>query len=166
MVAEFAHLHVHTQYSFLVSTVKLYDLAPRVKELGMKAVAVTDHQNMYGAIRHYKLCKSAGIQAILGSELNVARDGDPSKVDHMGLLATNLEGYKNLIQLVSAGYMHTASESAPSITLDTLAKHSKGLVGLSGCLNGVVPQRVMEQGPEHAVPMLGKLKDIFKPGHF
>ena len=131
MVAEFAHLHVHTQYSFLVSTVKLYDLAPRVKELGMKAVAVTDHQNMFGAIRHYKLCKSQGIQAILGSELNIARVGDKAKVDHMGLLATNLEGYKNLIQLVSAGYMQTASDSAPSITLETLAKHSKGLVGLS-----------------------------------
>jgi len=166
MMAEFAHLHVHTQYSFLVSTVKLYDLAPRVKELGMRAVAVTDHQNMFGAIRHYKLCKSQGIQAILGSELNIARAGDKGKVDHMGLLATSLEGYKNLNRLVSAGYMNTASESAPSISLDTLAQHSKGLVGLSGCLNGVVPQRVMEQGPEHAVPLLGQLKDIFEPGHF
>jgi DNA polymerase III subunit alpha len=166
MVAEFAHLHVHTQYSFLVSTVKLYDLAPRVKELGMRAVAVTDHQNMFGAIRHYKLCKSQGIQAILGSELNIARDGDSAKVDHMGLLATNLEGYKNLIRLVSAGYMNTASESAPSITLETLAQHSQGLVGLSGCLNGVVPQRVMEQGPDQALPLLGRLKEMFEPGHF
>ena len=166
MVAEFAHLHVHTQYSFLVSTVKLYELAPRVKELGMRAVAVTDHQNMFGAIRHYKLCKSQGIQAILGSELNIAREGDRSKVDHMGLLATNLEGYKNLIRLVSSGYMNTASDSAPSITLDTLAQHSKGLVGFSGCLNGVVPQRVMEQGPDQAVPFLSQLRDIFEPGHF
>src|SRR5688572_22356928 len=111
MVAEFAHLHVHTQYSFLVSTVKLSELAPRVKELGMRAVAVTDHQNMFGAIRHYKLCKQQGIQGILGSELNIARDHDPGKVDHLGLLATNLEGYKNLIRLVSAGYSQTASEA-------------------------------------------------------
>ena len=164
-MAEFVHLHVHTQYSFLVSTVKLYDLAARVKELGMRAVAVTDHQNMFGAIRHYKLCKAQGIQAIIGSELNIAREGDSRKVDHLGLLATNLEGYKNLIQLVSAGYMSTASDSAPSITLDTLAQHSKGLVGFSGCLNGVVPQRVMEQGPHEAVPLLGRLRDIFEPGH-
>ena len=78
-MAEFAHLHVHTQYSFLVSTVQLHDLAPRVKELGMRAVAVTDHQNMFGAIRHYKLCKNQGIQAILGSELNIARAGDKAK---------------------------------------------------------------------------------------
>ncbi len=166
MVAEFAHLHVHTQYSFLVSTVKLGELAPRVKELGMRAVAVTDHQNMFGAIRHYKLCKAQGIQGILGSELNIARERDSAKVDHLGLLATNLEGYKNLIHLVSAGYMHSASQSAPSITLDTLAQHSRGLVALSGCLNGVVPQRVMEQGPGEAIPLLGRLKEIFEPGHF
>ncbi|MEY4547226.1 MAG: hypothetical protein RL685_3421 [Pseudomonadota bacterium] len=166
MAAEFVHLHVHTQYSFLVSTVKLGELASRTKALGMRAVAVTDHQNMFAAIRHYKYCKAQGIQAILGSEVNIARAGDSRKVDHMGLLATNLEGYKNLIQLVSAGYMSTASEEAPSITLDTLAKHSKGLIGLSGCLNGVVPQRVMEQGPEQARPLLAQLRDIFEPGHF
>src|SRR5262245_58343647 len=166
MPAEFVHLHVHTQYSFLVSTVKLGELAPRVKALGMRAVAVTDHQNMFGAIRHYKLCKALGIQAILGSEINIARAGDRRKVDHMGLLATNLEGYQNVIQLVSAGYMSSASDEAPSITLDTLAQHSKGLVGLSGCLNGVVPQRLMEQGPEHAQPLLAQLRDIFEPGHF
>ncbi|MEO8178276.1 MAG: DNA polymerase III subunit alpha [Deltaproteobacteria bacterium] len=166
MPAEFVHLHVHTQYSFLVSTVKLGELAPRVKELGMRAVAVTDHQNMFAAIRHYKYCKAQGIQAILGSELNIARAGDSRKVDHLGLLATNLEGYKNLIQLVSAGYMLPASEDAPSIDLDTLARHSRGLVGLSGCMNGVVPQRVMEQGPEQAKPLLAQLRDIFEPGHF
>ncbi|HVZ34829.1 MAG TPA: DNA polymerase III subunit alpha, partial [Polyangiaceae bacterium] len=165
MQAEFVHLHVHTQYSFLVSTVKLGELAARTKELGMRAVAVTDHQNMYGAIRHYKLCKAQGIQAILGSELNIARDGDRRKVDHLGLLATNLAGYKNLIRLVSEGYTHAASEDAPSITLDTLAKHAGGLVALSGCMNGVVPQRVMEQGPDQAVPLLGRLKEIFDPGH-
>ncbi len=166
MAAEFVHLHVHTQYSFLVSTVKLGELASRTKELGMRAVAVTDHQNMFAAIRHYKYCKAQGIQAILGSELNIARNGDRRKVDHMGLLATNLEGYKNLIQLVSAGYMNAASDEAPSITLDTLAQHSKGLIGLSGCLNGVVPQRVMEQGPDQAKPLLAELRDLFEPGHF
>src|SRR5687767_609412 len=141
-MAEFVHLHVHTQYSFLVSTVKVADLAPRVKELGMSAVAVTDHQNMFGAIRHYKLCKQQGIQAIIGSELNLARHRDTAKVDHLGLLATNLEGYKNLIRLVSEGYTHPASQNSPSIDFDTLARYSKGLVCLSGCLNGVVPQRV------------------------
>jgi DNA polymerase-3 subunit alpha len=166
MPAEFVHLHVHTQYSFLVSTVKLGELAPRVKELGMRAVAITDHQNMFGAIRHYKLCKAQGIQAILGSELNISRPGDSGKVDHLGLLATNLEGYQNLIQLVSSGYMKTASDEAPSISLEKLAQHSRGLIGLSGCMNGVVPQRVMEQGPDQAKPLLAQLRDIFEPGHF
>jgi DNA polymerase-3 subunit alpha len=165
MAAEFAHLHVHTQYSFLVSTVKLGELAPRVKDLGMRAVAVTDHQNMFGAIRHYTGCKKLGIQAILGSEINVARGGGQSKVDHLGLLATNLEGYRNLIHLVSLGYSNTASEEAPSVSLETIAEHSRGLVALSGCMNGVVPQRVMENGPQEAKPLLAELRDLFEPGH-
>lgn len=166
MAPEFAHLHVHTQYSFLVSTVKLAELPPRVKELGMKAVAVTDHQNMFGAIRHYTGCKKLGIQPILGSELNVARGGGQAKVDHLGLLATNLAGYRNLIHLVSAGYASPASEEAPSVSLETIAQHAEGLVALSGCMNGVVPQRVMEQGPQQARPLLSELRDVFNPGHF
>ncbi len=164
-MAQFVHLHVHTQFSFLVSTVKLGQLAERVKELGMGAVAVTDHQNMYGAIRHYTQCKELGIQAILGSELNVAREGDPAKVDHLGVLAATAEGYENLVHLVSQGYMQSASEVAPAVTLADIAQHSRGLVALSGCLNGVVPQRVMEQGPDQAAPALAQLRDIFEPGH-
>jgi DNA polymerase-3 subunit alpha len=165
MAAEFAHLHVHTQYSFLVSTVKVGDLAPRTKELGMKAVAVTDHQNMFGAIRHYVNCKNLGIQAILGAEVNVARDQDRGKLDHLGLLATNDEGYRNLIYLVSMGNLQPASTSGPSITLETIAANCRGLVAMSGCLNGVTPQRIMEQGPDQAVPMLSTLRDMFEPGH-
>jgi DNA polymerase-3 subunit alpha len=165
MAAEFAHLHVHTQYSFLVSTVKVGDLAPRTKELGMKAVAVTDHQNMYGAIRHWVNCKSLGIQAILGAELNVARNQDKGKLDHLGLLATNDEGYKNLIYLVSMGNLQPASTSGPCVTMEQIAEHTKGLVCLSGCLNGVTPQRIMEQGPEQADVVLGQLRDMFEPGH-
>jgi DNA polymerase III subunit alpha len=166
MTTQFAHLHVHTQYSFLVSTVKLGDLPARTKELGMSAVAVTDHQNMFGAVRHYTGCQKLGITPILGSELNVARRGEPNKVEHMGLLATNLEGYQNLIYLVSLGHMTSASEAAPAVTLEAIAQHSKGLVGLSGCLNGVAPQRIMEQGPDVATSILAELRDALQPGHF
>ena len=83
MSVEFVHLHVHTQFSFLVSTVKVAELAPRVKELGMPAVALTDHANMFGAIRHWKLAKANGVQPILGCELNVARDDQRGEVDHL-----------------------------------------------------------------------------------
>src|ERR1041384_4146001 len=79
---EFVHLHVHSQYSFLTSAVKLSGLAAKVKALGMPAVALTDHANMYGAIRHYNACRAAGIQPILGCEVNVARTAG-SAVDHL-----------------------------------------------------------------------------------
>jgi DNA polymerase-3 subunit alpha len=162
---EFVHLHVHTQFSFLVSTVKLAELSPRVKELGMPAVALTDHANMFGAVRHWKLARSAGIQPILGCELNVARDEQRGEVDHLVVLAATNEGYRHLIQLVSAGYTDPASDSAPSVTLEQIAASSKGLIGLTGCLGGVAAQQVLEYGPERGEAMLGRLRDVFEAGH-
>lgn len=164
-MTEFAHLHVHSQFSFLVSTVKLKELVKRTKELGMKAVALTDHANMFGAIRFYKECKSQGIQPILGCELNLARGPRAETVNHMVVLASTLEGYHNLVRLVSRSHTRSASETAPSLTLDQVAECSKGLVALSGCMNGHVPQRILEQGADHGRELLAQLRDIFEPGH-
>src|SRR5262245_41530311 len=116
-MTEFVHLHVHSQYSFLTSAVKLSSLAARVKALGMSGVALTDHANMFGAIRHYNACRSVGIQPILGCEVNVARSAG-SAVDHLVLLAATNQGYKNLIQLVSDGHLSPVSSAGPSIGLD------------------------------------------------
>ncbi|MCB9590482.1 MAG: DNA polymerase III subunit alpha [Polyangiaceae bacterium] len=165
MQPEFVHLHVHTQFSFLVSTVKLGELAPAAKARGMNAVAMTDHANLFGAIRHYKACRALEMTPIIGCELNVARDGT-ERVDHLVCLASSLDGYKNLVELSSLSYTKSAATSSPSITLETLAQHSKGLIGLSACLGGVAAQRVMESGPEAAEPVLGTLRDIFDPGAF
>src|SRR5689334_802701 len=101
MAAEFVHLHVHTQFSFLDGAVRIKGLAARAQELGMKGVAVTDHGNMFGALHLYKACKDKGIVPILGCEVNVARTQDSRErrrtpVDHLVLLAKNEEGYKNL----------------------------------------------------------------------
>jgi DNA polymerase-3 subunit alpha len=164
VATEFVHLNVHTQFSFLVSTVKLEDLAPRAKELGMSAVAITDHANMFGAIKHWQECRDAGVQPILGCELNLSRGKAGSKVDHLIALAANNEGYKNLIKLVSLGFLNPSSTEAPSIDLEMLAAHSSGLIGLSGCLNGVAPQHVLEHGPDAATQVLGTFKDVFEPG--
>jgi DNA polymerase III subunit alpha len=164
MSVEFVHLHVHTQFSFLTSTVKVAELSPRVHELGMRAVAITDHANMFGAVRHWKLARAAGIQPLIGAELNVARNAGTG-VDHLVLLAASNEGYRNLIRLVSMSYTEPASDLAPSVRLDAVAARSKGLVGLSGCLGGVAPQRVLEYGVERAEPALAELRDIFEPGH-
>src|SRR5271170_5239956 len=98
MASEFAHLHVHSQYSMLDGAVKLKDLVKRVGAAGMKSVAVTDHGNMFGAISFYKYAKEAGVQAILGCELEIApKEGKGGHAHHLPLLATTLEGYKNLV---------------------------------------------------------------------
>ena len=162
-MTEFVHLHLHSQYSFLTGAVKLGALPKKVQAHGMRAVALTDHANMYGALRHYKACKSAGIQGILGSELNVVRGG--AGLAHLVVLATNDVGYKNLVSLVSKSHLAPASELAPSVTLEAIAERSQGLIALSGCLGGFVPQNVLELGPERASGALGQLADIFEKGH-
>jgi DNA polymerase-3 subunit alpha len=165
MAPEFVHLHNHTQFSFLVSTVKVEALVEQTKALGMRAVAVTDHANMYGAIRFYNGCRAHGLQPILGCELNVSRGAAGSKVDHLVALAATLEGYQNIVRLVTRSYTRPASEEAPSVSLDEVAACSRGVIALTGCLNGVVPQQILELGPNRAEPALGELKDIFEPGH-
>ncbi len=164
MPAEFVHLHVHSQFSFLTSTVKVSSLASRVKELGMRAVALTDSANMFGAVRHYNACRAAGIRAILGCEVNVARPS--GAVEHLVLLARTLEGYRNLVRIVSRGQVSPVSEGAPSLTLDTVREFREGIVALSGCLGGVVPQRILEQGEAQAPLVLSELRDSFEPGSF
>ncbi len=164
MAAEFVHLHVHTQYSFLASTVKVGDLAARAKKLGMPGVAMTDSHNMFGAVRHYKECKKAGLQGILGSELNVVRDSG-GHLDHLVLLAASEQGYKNLVRLVSRGQTKPASAHGPSITLADLEGSTQGLICLSGCLGGVAAQRVLEHGEAAGQAVLAELRDRFEPGH-
>src|SRR5688572_24487728 len=163
---DFVHLHVHTQFSFLTSTVKLAELSKRTKELGMSAVALTDHTNMFGAVRHYKACLGAGIRPILGCELSVARADGSANADHLVVLARNVDGYKNLVRLVSQGHLRPKLEGVPSLGLDDFAGRTAGLVALSGCLGGVVPQQIVEFGLDRGEPMLARLRDIFEPGRF
>jgi DNA polymerase-3 subunit alpha len=162
-MTEFVHLHLHSQYSFLTGAVKLGKLPARVKAHGMSAVALTDHGNMFGALRHYKACKAAGIQPIIGAELNVKRGGNG--LCHLVILAANAVGYQNLVSLVSRGHLSPASDLAPSVALEAVAERAEGLVALSGCLGGFVPQNVLELGPERARGALGELADVFRPGH-
>ncbi|WP_394828866.1 DNA polymerase III subunit alpha [Pendulispora albinea] len=164
MADEFVHLHVHTQYSMLDGAVKVKDLVKRVVGAGMKAVAVTDHANMFGAISFYKAAKEAGVAAILGCEIDVT-DGRHSR--HLPLLAASPEGYKNLVWLVSRGHVDPDPAGPPGHTcvrLSDIADHSKGLIALTGCMGGLVPQRVLEEGPAAGLESLAKLRDIFEPG--
>ncbi len=172
MAAEFVHLHVHSQYSLLDGALRIKDLVSRAKQQGMRAVALTDHGNMFGTIQHYKACKEQGVQAILGCEINVARpraEGSPGKagedpIEHLVLLAASEEGYKNLVRIVSRGHVDPASALAPSVRLDTVAEHRAGLIGLTGCMGGVVAQRILEQGEQEGRVELDRLRACFEPG--
>ena len=156
MSAEFVHLHVHSQYSLLDGAVKVKDLVKRVSAAGMKAVAVTDHGNMFGAITLYKAAKEAHVQAILGCELEVAGRGHPA---HLPVLAASAEGYKNLIWLVSRAHV----QGAP-LTLEDVASRAKGLVATTGCMGGLVAQAILEEGESRGREALGALRDAFEPG--
>ncbi|MFO0678897.1 MAG: DNA polymerase III subunit alpha [Polyangiaceae bacterium] len=165
MSAEFVHLHVHSQYSMLDGAVKLKALVKRVAEHGMKAVAVTDHGNMFGAISFYKAAKDAGIQAILGSELEVASG---AHTHHLPLLAGSVEGYKNLVWLVSRGHVAPVPDApvgTPSVSFEDVASHTKGLVGMTGCMGGLLAQSVLEQGVDAGLRTLGRMKEAFEPGN-
>ena len=160
MTPDFVHLHVHSQYSFLTSTVRLNELPRAVKQMSMSAVALTDRANMFGAIRHYKTCRNEGILPIIGCELNVLRDESSGAFSHMVVIAKNLEGYRNLIRLVSMGHLESANADDAVVTLDTIAKYSQGLIVLTGCLGGLVAQKMLLSGLEHGEPLLAQLREL------
>src|SRR5580704_6012706 len=176
-MTDFVHLHAHTQYSMLDGAVKVKDLVKRVKAAGMRAVAVTDHANMFGAITFYKAAKEQGVQAILGAELDVvlprpegaradASAAHGGHAHHLPLLAATAEGYKNLVGLVTRGQV-TPDPSAPgtfAVALDAVAERAKGLVAMTGCMGGVVAQAILEEGPEAGRRVLSRMKEVFEPG--
>jgi DNA polymerase-3 subunit alpha len=163
-MTEFVHLHVHSQYSMLDGALKVKNLVKLVEKQGMNAVALTDHGNMFGAISFYKAAKDAGIQSILGAELEIVTG---KHGHHLPLLAATEEGYKNLVALVSQGYVSpdpAGTPGVPCIPLSALEGRTKGLIGLTGCMGGLLAQSVLEQGVESGAKMLGRLKELFEPG--
>ncbi|MEL6544399.1 MAG: DNA polymerase III subunit alpha, partial [Myxococcota bacterium] len=170
MDAGFTHLHLHSQYSLLDGAIRLHELAPKVKELGMDSVAVTDHGNMFGAVDFYKTAKKHGIKPVMGCEAYVAgpkgrKDRTDRTSAHMVLLAKDNEGYKNLSYLVSMGYLEGFFYK-PRIDRELLRKHSKGLYATSACLGGVVNKCFLREGEAAAAEVAKEFKEIFEPGHF
>ncbi len=168
-VAEFAHLHVHSQYSLLDGAIRVGDLYPRIQELGMDTVAVTDHGNMFGAVDTYTTAKKYGVKPIFGCETYISASDRHDRTNrrsyHMVLLAKNEVGYKNLTYLNSMGYLEGFYYN-PRIDKELLRKHSDGLIGLSACLGGEVSQALMKQGTAAAEEVAKEYQDIFAPGDF
>ena len=147
---DFVHLHVHSEYSLLDGMCRIKDLPKRAKELGMKAIALTDHKVMYGAVNFYKECVKEGIKPIIGCEVYVAprsRFQKDAGIDddyfHLILLAKNKTGYENLIKLVSLGFVD-GYYYKPRIDLEILEKYSEGLICLSACLAGALSNAILE----------------------
>ncbi len=171
-MADFAHLHVHTTYSLLDGAARIHELVEKAKELGMTHLAMTDHGVMYGAVEFVKTCKDNGIVPVLGCEVYVAKQSMEDKQGradreyaHLVLLAENETGYRNLIKLVSMGWLR-GFYYKPRIDYQTLKQYSCGLIGLSACLSGDIPQLIIAGQMDQARDMCRQLKGIFAHDSF
>ena len=170
-MSEFVHLHIHSEFSLLDGANRIKDLPVRAKELGMKAMAITDHGVMYGAIDFYKACKKEGIKPIIGCEVYVAPRSrfDKEPIDkqyyHLILLAKNNQGYKNLSKLVSIGFTE-GYYYKPRIDLEVLEKYHEGLICLSACLAGAVNQALLNGQTEKAEEIALWHKRVFGEDYY
>src|ERR1700758_4190698 len=173
-MSQFVHLHLHTDYSLLDGACDVDKLCERVKALGMPAVAMTDHGNIFGAFNFFHAAKNAGVKPIIGCELYVCKkddhhtarmapDGDT--YNHLLVLAENEEGYRNLVKITSEASLH-GFYYKPRVSKKFLAEHSRGLIGLSGCLKGEVAERLMENKYDAARAAAGTFTDIFGKENF
>ena len=171
-MGQFVHLHIHSEFSLLDGANRIKDLPVRAKELGMDAMAITDHGVMYGAIDFYKACKKEGVKPIIGCEVYVAprsrfdkEPGVDNKYNHLILLAKNNQGYKNLSKLVSLGFID-GYYYKPRIDLEILEKYSEGLVCLSACLAGSVNQALLNGQNEKAEEIALWHKRVFGEDYY
>ncbi len=173
-MSQFVHLHLHTDYSMLDGACDVEKLVQCVKELGMPAVAMTDHGNIFGAVNFVNAAHKVGVKPIVGCELYICKkqdhniertppDGDT--YNHLLVLAENEEGYRNLIKITSEASLH-GFYYKPRVSKKFLAEHSRGLIGLSGCLKGEVAERLMEGNYEAASQAAGSYRDIFGKENF
>ena len=171
----FAHLHFHTSYSLLDSACRVKDVMETASLQGMQSVAITDHGVLYGAIDFYQNALKADIKPILGCEVYMAPHGtsmyekktgrDGSQSNHFVLLAETDEGYRNLVQLVSQAHLD-GFYYKPRIDRELLKKYSKGLIGLSACLKGDVPEMIVQGDMEGALAMAAEYKEILGPQNY
>ena len=169
-MTDFVHLHLHTEFSLLDGACRIDELLDQVKSLGMPGVAVTEHGNMFSAITFHDHARERGINPILGCEVYVApnsrhdRGGPVSEnYNHLVLLAETREGWHNLIKLVSAGYTEGFYRK-PRIDKELLARHAKGLIGLSSCLKGEIPQAITTDQTARALASAGTFRDLLGQG--
>jgi DNA polymerase-3 subunit alpha len=170
-MAEFAHLHLHTEYSLLDGACDVQKLVNRVADLGQTSVAMTDHGNIYGAVHFFEAAKAKGIKPILGCELYICKNedhrapGEGDENNHLLVLAENEEGYRNLVRITSEASLHGFYRK-PRVSKRYLAEHAEGLIGFSGCLSGELCEELVAGNYEKARGVAKQYEDIFGKGNF
>src|SRR6202789_1115198 len=164
MSLDCAHLHVHSEYSLLDGACKIDALAARAAEFGQPALGLTDHGVMNGAVELYKACQAHGIKPIVGCEIYVVDDHlvrAPGKLErfHLTLLAADAAGYRNLVQLSSAGFLEGYQRGKPSVDMAQLAAHGEGLIALTGCLASRFCRHLADDRPADARAHAHELMD-------
>ncbi len=170
---DFVHLHTHSDFSLLDGAASIEDLVARAKACGMKSLALTDHGNMFGSLRFYKECLKEGIKPIIGCEAYVAPDSrltrtggeKGARYHHLGLLARDVTGYRNLLKLCSLAYTE-GFYYKPRIDDELLARYHEGLIALSGCMGGEIPSLILRGETEKARARAGYLRELFGPDGF
>ena len=171
---DFSHLHCHTQFSLLDGAAAIPDMISKAKADGMRAVALTDHGNMFGAFKFVVEAQRQGVKPIVGCEFYVVEDrfkktftgGEKDKRFHQLILAKDQEGYSNLAKLCSLGYIDGLYSKYPRIDRDLLKKYSKGLIGTTCCIGAEVPQAILHKGEEKAEEIFKEWLDIFGDDYF
>jgi DNA polymerase-3 subunit alpha len=168
----FVHLHVHSEYSLLDGAARIRDLTARAAELGMKALALTDHGVMYGAVAFYKACRERGIKPIIGMEAYMAAGSRHEKASrreqpiyHLTLLAKNETGYRNLMKLSTIGHLE-GFYYRPRIDFEALSAHAEGLICLSGCLAGELSQHLLADRYEEAKSVALRYRELFGEDYY
>ena len=168
----FVHLHTHTEYSLLDGACRIERLVDRAVELGMNAMAITDHGNMYGVVKFYKAAKKAGIKPILGCEVYTAprsrfeKEGrQDSEPGHLVLIAETQQGYKNLMKIVSSGFIE-GFYYKPRVDMEILEQYHEGIIALSACLAGDVDRSIMQGDMDRARQYIEKYVEIFGRDNF
>ena len=170
-MSEFVHLHLHSEYSLLDGACRISEIPEKAKAEGHTAVAITDHGAMYGVVDFYNACKKEGLKPIIGCEVYVAsgsrleKNKAASENYHLVLLVKNEVGYRNLIYMVSKAFTE-GFYSKPRIDMELLEKHSEGLIALSACLAGYIPQMILGGSYDSAKKMAEKMRDLFEPDSF
>jgi DNA polymerase III subunit alpha len=167
----FCHLHVHTEYSLLDGMSRIPELVLRAKEMGMDSLAITDHGVMYGVIQFYQEALKAGIKPIIGCEVyisrtnHLSRNNNDKKPYHLTLLAKDKTGYRNMIQLTTKAHLE-GFYYKPRVDKELLEEHHRGLVALSGCTGGEVPQLILESRLDDAKKAASWYKELFEDFYF